>query len=202
MHPDDRKIVLYACGDAGWVERFATARHLRTCEACKRRAETFRRDRLSVREAAAELPEGLDWNRLAAEMTANIHVGLEAGECVSDVRPLKARPAATWRPAFAAACLGVIVLGAAYLNFPEAQKASLARGVSKIWTQPAAVTDQGVALASTRNGIEVRENGAAFTMVNPGQSPTVVVVNTSGSLRARYVDDDTGQVTITNVYAQ
>jgi hypothetical protein len=201
MHPDDRKLALFACGDAGWVERIVMGRHLRTCESCRRRADTFRRDRLAVSDAAAELPEGLDWNRLAAEMTANIHLGLEAGECVSDLRPARSH-AVAWRPAFAAAGLAAIVLGGAYLNFPEAQKASLARGISRIWNQPAPTAEQGVALAATRNGIEVRENGAALTMVNPGQAPTAVVVNTSGSLRARYVDDDTGQVTITNVYAQ
>ena len=47
-----------------------------------------------------------------------------------------------------------------------------------------------------------RENGSALAIMNPGSAIPTVLVNTGGSLRARYVDSDTGQVTITHVYAQ
>ena len=60
----------------------------------------------------------------------------------------------------------------------------------------------GVSLEATRNGIQLSENGSTLTMMHPGAAPALVVVSTRGALRARYVDDDTGQVTITNVYAQ
>jgi hypothetical protein len=201
-HPNERRIALYACGDAGWIERLTVRRHLAVCSECRSRAAEFRRDRETVRQEASELPRGLDWNRLAAEMSANIHLGLEAGECVSPV-PEKKRPQVSWRPVFAATGLSVILLLAMFLNFPPAQRESLARGVRDLWTRPAMqVIDPEVALSSTRNGIEIRENGSTLAIMNPSSAPPVVVVNTGGSLRARYVDSDTGQVTITNVYAQ
>jgi hypothetical protein len=41
-----------------------------------------------------------------------------------------------------------------------------------------------------------------LTMTHPDAAPSVVSVSLQGSVRARYVDSDTGQVTVTNVYAQ
>jgi hypothetical protein len=203
-HPSERRIALYACGDAGWMERLAMARHVAGCGDCRARAEVYREDRTRVRSEAGELPAGLDWGRLQAEMTANIHLGLEAGECVGGAAPEKqGRVRMSWRPVFAAAGVSVLLLVAMFLNFPREQRDSLARGVKGIWERPGvAVVDPEVALMSTRNGIEVRENGSAMAIMNPGTAAPVVMVNTGGSLRARYVDSDTGQVTITNVYAQ
>ena len=200
-HPDERHIALYAGGDAGWVERILTGWHVTHCGSCASLVEKYRRDRQALRHEMAELPADLDWNRLAAEMTANIRVGLEAGECVSE-RPSRASRI-SWRPAFAGAGLALVLLGAWYLNFPAQDRAMLGGGIARLWNgrQPTAV-DAGVSLENTRAGIQVSENGSAMTLMNPGTQPAVVVVSTRGSLRARYVDDDTGQVTITNVYAQ
>ncbi len=201
-HPDERQIALYAGGEAGWGERFWMGRHVANCPECRRLADGIRRDRQAIREEAAELPQGLNWDRLAAEMTANIHVGLEAGECVGGRQRRVVR--VTWRPALAAAGLAALLVGGFYLNVPADQRSSLGRGVVQLWDRldGQSTMHAGISLESTRNGIQVSENGAAMTMMNPSSEPAVVVVNTRGSLRARYVDDDTGQVTITNVYAQ
>ena len=50
------------------------------------RIDVYRHSRQRLKQAAAEMPEGADWDRLAAEMTANIRVGLAAGECVAPRR--------------------------------------------------------------------------------------------------------------------
>jgi hypothetical protein len=200
-HPDERHIALYAGGDAGWVERVSIGWHVARCGSCARLVEAYRRDRQALRQEMAELPADLDWNRLAAEMTANIRVGLEAGECVSERTSRAIR--LFWRPAFAGAGLALVLLGAWYLNFPAQDRQTLGRGIARLWSAPpATAVDAGVSLEATRAGIQVSENGSAMTVMNPGTQPPVVVVSTRGSLRARYVDDDTGQVTITNVYAQ
>lgn len=198
-HPDERQIALYAGREAGWFERLSIGRHVAGCSSCRARAEAFRRDRDAIREEAAELPADLNWDRLAAEMTANIRVGLEAGECVSGTSSRPRLPA--WRPAFAAAALAMVLVSGWYLNTPAEQRTSLARGVQRIWKRTP-VFEPGISLEATRAGIQVSENGSAMTMMHPGSAPSVVVVSARGSLRARYVDDDTGQVTITNVYAQ
>lgn len=200
-HPDERKLALYAGGDTGLFERLSIGRHVARCESCRARVEAYRVDRRLLRETVSDLPAGLDWNRLAAEMTANIRVGFEAGECVGE--PAPRRPATiAWRPAFAASALALVLLGGWYLNFPVEQRTSLARGVARLWTRQAPPVEDAVSLESTRSGIRVSQNGSAMMVMNPGAEQPVVVVSTTGALRARYVDDDTGQVTITNVYAQ
>ena len=199
-HPDERQLALYAGEDCGWIERFSIRRHVARCRSCRSLAEAYKEDRESVRREAAQLPPEMDWDRVAAEMTANIRVGLEAGECVADStrRPLRV----SWRPAFAAVALATVLLAGWYLNFPVDQRMSLGRGIARLWNRQPARAAAGVSLETTRNGIQVSENGSALAMMNPTAAPQVVVVNTSGSLRASYVDDDTGQVTVTNVYAQ
>jgi hypothetical protein len=199
-HPEERRIALYAGGEAGWLERLPIGRHVGQCQSCRELAEAYRKDREAIRQDALELPAHLNWDRLAADMKANIRVGLAAGECVSGVRAKRHRIA--WRPALAAAGLAVVLVSGWYLNFPAESRASLARGIDRLWNRQAQMAEPGVSLEATRNGIQVSENGSALTMMHVGTTPAVVVVNTRGSLRARYVDDDTGQVTITNVYAQ
>ena len=204
-HPDERQIALYAGGEAEWIEQFSIRRHLAQCRSCNELADRYRQDRQAVRREAQSLPAGLNWDRLAAEMTANIRVGLAAGECISGVRAKSHR--LPWRPAFAAVGLALVLVSAWYLKFPAEQRTSFAHGITRLWSRPGTSGDAGlslagVALEATRNGIQVSENGSALTMMHPGTTPAVVVVNTRGSLRARYVDNDTGQVTITNVYAQ
>ena len=51
-------------------------------------------------------------------------------------------------------------------------------------------------------GIELRENGAWLGVTQGKDRPVAVSLNVKGTARARYVDEDTGQVTITSVYAQ
>jgi hypothetical protein len=204
-HPDERQIALYAGGETGWFHRLPIARHVAHCPSCSELASRYRSDREAVRQEAQALPRDLNWDRLAAEMTANIRVGLAAGECVSSVR-LKHHPIA-WRPALAAGGLALVLISGWYLNFPSEQRATLTRRIAQLWSRPVAPNQEavslaGISLSATRNGIQVSENGSALTMMHPGTAPAVVIVNTRGSLRARYVDDDTGQVTITNVYSQ
>jgi hypothetical protein len=41
-----------------------------------------------------------------------------------------------------------------------------------------------------------------LTLLHPGATDVTVSVNGAGSVGARYVDDETGQVTIASVYGQ
>src|SRR5439155_21535946 len=80
-HPSEAMLALFAGRDLGFFARWRTGRHLAGCERCRGEIETFggMRDHIT---ALDEL-QGISWNRLAAEMKANIRVGLEAGECVA-----------------------------------------------------------------------------------------------------------------------
>jgi hypothetical protein len=205
-HPDETRLALLAGGEAGFWERQALARHLRCCESCRSIAESYRRLRTDLRNELDRMPPGINWDRLAAEMKANIHVGLAAGECVGEPR-FRAAWASWWKPAAAVAGLLFILVSSFLMKTPREQQASLGRGIARLWSAgiPHRL-EQAVYLEADRNGIQVKENGAALTIMPPalqaGAAPPIVSVSTQGSLRARYIDDDTGQITITNVYAQ
>lgn len=207
-HPAEAQLALYAGGDLGFLARISTRLHVRRCATCQSTVTAYSAAREKFRTDCSEMPEGVDWDRLSSEMTGNIRVGLAAGECVAETRRRVRVPAmGFWKPALAACAVMTLVVSGMWLNFPERQRVTLAEGLSKIWKPelraPAAVAAANpVYLESTRVGIQFTENGSSMTMMHPDSAPSVVLVSTQGSVRARYVDSDTGQVTITNVYAQ
>src|SRR5690242_16922339 len=79
-HPSQATLALHAGGDLGKFARWRLMRHLAHCDACASELMAFE----STREMIAELGEvpAVAWGSLAAEMKANIRLGLAAGECV------------------------------------------------------------------------------------------------------------------------
>ena len=71
---------MHAGGDLGWAARWRMARHMAKCPRCRGEVAAYRGLREIVPDLAG-IPE-VPWNRLAAEMKANIRLGLAAGECV------------------------------------------------------------------------------------------------------------------------
>lgn len=203
-HISESDVALYVSGDIALWRRVLVRVHLGGCARCLNRVGVYRADRKRVRAVAAEMPEGLDWDRLAAEMTANIRVGLAAGECVAP-RARRAAPLG-WRPAAVMAGLAVLLAGAWWLNTPAAQTQALGRAVRSIWqgSRGAApvIEERGPVVEATSSGIELRENGSTLGVSQGTARPLAVSVSTQGSASARYVDADTGQMTITSVYVQ
>jgi hypothetical protein len=62
--------------------------------------------------------------------------------------------------------------------------------------------ERGPVVEATSSGIELRENGSSLGVSQGASRPLAVSVSVQGSASARYVDSDTGQITITSVYAQ
>ena len=187
MHSDEIQLSLYAGGEASLLERCRTGLHLRFCETCRAKVESLRQASLELRRAAQELPENLNWDRLAAEMTGNIRVGLAAGECVAPV--IGQSGWRNWRAAAAVASATALIITAWWLNIPQSKHT--------------AVTANGIQLEKTPYGIEVTQDGHGLALLNQNADvSSTVFVSTPGSLRARYVNSKTGQMTITNVYAQ
>jgi hypothetical protein len=196
QHPFDTELALYASGDLGGWDRIKTALHVRGCQTCTESVEGFRLDLVTLRDSAGEMPVGVNWDRLSAEMSANIRVGLAAGECVAPAARASAPSAWNWKPAAAVAGL-VLVFGAAWwLNIPSNDNAVLGRAFG------IAVEDRGPVVEASTGGIEFRENGSALGVSTSDAQPIATSVSFGGSASARYVDDDTGQVTITTVYVQ
>lgn len=186
-HPKEADLALYAGGEAGLWGRLRVARHLKGCPECARVVEEFRAIREWTR-AGGEMPAQVDWAALAVEMKANIRVGLAAGECVAPAsEPARA---GAWRPALVLPVVLVMVLGWWLQSWPPPPAPLAERRV------PA-----GPVLRANPGGIEVEQDGRTLALLHP--RATEVTFSASGQgVRARWVDSDTGYVTISHVYTQ
>jgi hypothetical protein len=202
-HVMETELALCAAGDLP-VWRSALVRlHVRRCDECHGLLEALRADRQELRQSADDMPSSVDWDQLAAEMTANIRVGLAAGECVT---PRERKVAAmSWRPVAIAAGLVVLLVGAWWLNIPRTDTEAIGRALRDMATggrvnAPQAERDPVVGASSA--GVVLVENGGQIRIDQGSLEPVMYSVSTQGSASTRYIDQDTGQVTITAVYAQ
>ncbi len=207
-HPSEIDLALYSGGDLAWAARVKTAAHVRGCADCKTRVAAYRADTRVASTVALTMPQSLDWDRLADEMTGNIRVGLAAGECVAPLVP-KTQPSRfgfgrSWQQGLAYSAIAVVVMGAWWVNTPAAESSAIGRISRALWTQTpvAMLAEPGVTVEASPGGVLVKENGSSMALTSPGNRPVAVSVSLQGSARARYVDDDTGQMTITTVYVQ
>jgi hypothetical protein len=136
-----------------------------------------------------------DWARLEREMLGNIGVGLAAGRCID-----KVGRKVSWlgRTSIAAAAIALLVIGW-MTHIPIQDTQHLASSIRRLvgLERPAI---SGTIVQSTPDGISVRTQQATLTILHPASA--VVSVSGASAMAARYVDEDTGQVTITNVYGQ
>jgi hypothetical protein len=180
-HPQATALALFAGGELPWWMRWRVRWHLGACETCRREVEGYRRAAAWFRETAAELPPGFDWERAAAEMRANIQLGLEAGECVPG--PERAVSRIRWRVAAAVASIAVVVLGGWWLHMPH----------------PSAPRFEAPLVASTSEGIQIREPEGSLTLLNSGAVLVMVSASAEGAMTARFIDEETGLVTVNHV---
>jgi hypothetical protein len=204
-HIPETDLALYVSGDLSLARRFNVYRHQRHCESCRREMEAYRADRQRVKNIAAEMPEGVDWDRLAAEMSANVHLGLAAGEAVAQVGRRRRKSDHTivwgWRPAALAAGVVMLLSVAWLLNMPAGTTQELGRAFTAVMHGRGSVTgpDHEPTVVATPLGVELRENGNTFGGSQDAR-PVAISVSMQGSASAQYVNAD--QVTITSVYAQ
>jgi hypothetical protein len=189
-HPSETELALLAGGDCGWVERLRLNRHVSHCGDCQDSMASFADVRSSLKQMAlpAVAVEDAEWERLATDMRANIRLGLAAGECVA-AAPVE--PAAKpWFPKFAYGAAGVVVLLGAGMFL---------RG---LLPQPDVPASRAAVVESTAKGIQVRTSAGTMTLLNLGDTEPDQTITSQGAVRARYVDGNTGTVTITSVYAE
>jgi anti-sigma factor RsiW len=201
-HLAETGLALYASGDLPFWRGTLVKLHLRRCDECRGLVEALRRDREELRGSADDMPGNVDWDQLAAEMTANIRVGLAAGECVT---PRERKIASiSWRPAAIAAGLVVLMAGAWWLNIPRTDTEAIGRAIRDMASGGRATATQenrDPVVGASSTGVELVENGGQMRIKQGGLEPVMFSVSTQGSASARYVED-TGQVTITATYVQ
>jgi len=185
-HLTEADLAVYAGGEVGLWGRLRTARHLKYCAGCARLVRDFRALRDWTR-AQNQLPEGVDWLQLSAEMKANIRVGLAAGECVAAPAAARGR---LWRPAVVLPVLLVMVLGWWLQSWPPPPVPAAER-----------IVPAGPVVRAKADSIEVEQDGHALALLYPRAAQVTLTASGQG-LRARYVDAETGYVTISHVYTQ
>jgi hypothetical protein len=186
-HPSTSDLALFAGQDLGWFARWRVARHVAGCGQCRDEVRAF----ASVCENLTELQQlpAISWHRLEAEMKANIHLGLAAGECVRNDAPAGAL---AWfsntRTLTACACAMALLVAGLYLQLPTPPAPQIAAKGSAI-------------LRSTAHGIELDQGGQTLTLLQDDSANVTYSAGAQGSMRAGYVDAD-GHVTINDVYVQ
>lgn len=191
-HPRQNELALLAGGDLSMWSHWRVERHVARCGACQDQVRAFQAARARLCSERERLPEDRDWDSLAAEITGNIRVGLAAGACVGPVAaPRAARP--RWHKAILAAPVAlplIAVLALAILYLRQRPQTEVAPWV------------EGTVVEATAGGIELRRGDRMLSLRQAGSGDVTYAVNAQGTVRASYVDSETGQVTIHNVYAQ
>ena len=182
-HISPEKIALQAGNDLSMIESIPVRWHLRGCRQCREELASARAAIQVFREEVLELPAELDWNNLAAEMRANISVGLEAAQAIESY----SRPELSvfdWRPAAAVAAITMVAGMGWYLSFHNANL----------------INNPSVLLEANTTGTEWKHGDLSLSIKTRSEEGSFVDVNVKGVASARYVDSETGQVAITNVY--
>ncbi|MEZ5398506.1 MAG: zf-HC2 domain-containing protein [Bryobacteraceae bacterium] len=209
-HPVRADLALFLSGDLAPGARIGIRWHLARCEDCRRELETFRQARTHLRGQRFEdaIPAGLDWERVAADMTANIRLGLAAGEIVGE--PRQPEPSHLWRAAVVMA--SILMLAGSVIwwyhrtynpETPVALSGPLRVLAEQVKSEPAKEAPGEVVLKATLGGIGVEQDGQALALAAEDDAgPRGVTASMQGSLNARYVDEDGSEVTIHRVYSE
>jgi hypothetical protein len=181
-HPNQAALALQAGGDLSAFARWRMERHLERCERCRGEVAAFQ----SVRESMAELgkiPE-LPWTLMAAEMRANIRLGLAAGECVRGPETKSPLHLGGWRSVVAMASIAAIAITGIILERPHLKFDR----------------EESSALQTAPDGI----GNQSMRLMYRGADAEHVQLSASagGSVQARYTDPTTLYMTVSEVDAQ
>jgi hypothetical protein len=204
LHPSLETLALYSAGDLPLLARLRIKRHVARCEGCEEQVLLFRSASGEMkREAGAQTLTGFEaiahWPELEREMLGNIAVGLDAALCIENVGRKR-----TFFYRFAmAAGLAVLFAAGWMTHIPREETNRLLtslRGAAGGVIGLNKPQPMGTVLRSTPGGIAVRTQGGTLTILHPNSA--VISLSGRSGVSARYIDEDTGQVTITKVYGQ
>jgi hypothetical protein len=201
-HPLQQDLVLHAGGELPRYRQWMVRYHLRQCARCEESVQQFERVSAAIKRAPdAEAIAGIkavgNWAALEREMIGNINVGVAAANCIENVRR---RRRYTWRGFAAASALVAVLALGWFLNVQQQDTARILSTLRGAFGRPRIASS--IILQSTPRGICVRSQGAALTLFHPGTVNATASLTGDSSVGVRYVDDETGQVTITNVYGE
>lgn len=186
-HPNQAALALHAGGDLSVFARWRMERHLAGCDRCRGEVAAFQALRSSTADLN-EIPE-LPWQSMAAEMRANIRLGISAGECV---RPAERKPAPRfgWRPVAAIVGVAALLVAAVAIEFERYELTMLPVGV------PARVDN--AFLQTAPDGI----GSQSLRLMYRGARDVQLTASAGGSIEAHYTDPKTSYMTVSEVDAQ
>jgi hypothetical protein len=190
-HPTPDALALYARGDLDLWAMARAGAHVLRCRQCAGEVQAVRQALAALKADALEMPAGLDWDEMAAEMRANIRLGLAAGAIVAE-SPFGGRDSRDewpWQLGVVMASMAVVAVVSWMLPNPE-------------YNRPYQAASAPVFLEAQAEGLALQDHGSALTLLNPSKTAVITTVNWDGGARASYVDSETGQVTIHHVSAQ
>ena len=195
-HPSIDDLALYAGGELSWWTRLPMRRHVKGCAQCQDEVALFGDAAAAVRVETGVMPEGVQWDRLAAEMRANIRLGIAASDAISaySTGP-SAGPAQgmSWRmAALAAGVVMMLSVGYWMMAMKKSEQVAAMRGPDPIVLE---ASERGVGMSDGVKGMQLRGP-------DTNHRAAMVTVSTEGSAGARYVDEETGQITVNHVYVE
>jgi hypothetical protein len=207
-HPVEHDLALLAGGEAGRAQRFWLERHLRGCEHCQAKVAEYQALRSGLLDSDSELPD-INWNLLASDMRANIRLGLEAGACVR-AAPLPrsiwnwvpALNASAWHPRMTTAVALLLLLVGSGLVMRSPKPLLHQMHWSRNGGITATIEANTPVLESNPSGVEVRSGVDSLTLLNRHGNPANQTVSAQGHIAARYIDSETGAITINDVSLQ
>lgn len=174
-------LALLAGGDAAWWQRLSARRNPQPEDPAVE--EEFRRIREQLPEFR-DLPPYFAWDSLSAEMKGNILLGVEAGEVV------RSRPsgrAIGWRAGFALAVLTLLMLVGYWGQLP-------------VHVHDSDSGPQTPLLQATPGQLAARHRDAGFSVLFHESGASLELSGAVGGVRADFVDEETGQLTVAHVY--
>jgi hypothetical protein len=199
-HPNESDLALYAGNDLGRFARLRVDWHLRNCGKCQQEVTEFSFLRAETARNSPE-PE-VNWGRLAAEMKANIRLGLAAGECIGPVHvQRRGHPLWIWTAAVTAALMIVAAGSEMWISHSWSPAMSAGRLDGRIDLASPPLPD-GV-LEVKDGAIQMRDGESVVSELRTNsrgdRGDVVYSVNAQGGVGASYVDRETGMVTVNNI---
>lgn len=183
-HPNRAALALQAAGDLGALARWRMERHLPRCARCREEISAFQAARNSMTELAA-LPE-LPWSLMAAEMRANIRLGLSAGECVRAVEGKRSLHFG-WRPLVALTSIAALAITGIILERPRGGFDRQERG-----------RHENTAFETSPDGI----GSQSLRLMYRGAEGVQLSASAGGAVEAHYTDPTTSYMIVSEVDAQ
>ncbi len=190
-HPTPEVLALYVRRDLDLLAMVRAGAHVHRCRECADEVQAVRQALAALKAEALEMPAGLDWEEMAAEMRANIRLGLTAGAIVAE-SPVEGRvPRDAWPWQLGVVMASMAVVAVVSWMLPNAE-----------YSRQYQAASAPVFLDAQAEGLALQNHGSALTLLNPSEAAVTTTVNWDGGARASYVDSETGQVTIHHVSAQ